>query len=151
MSHPDEINPYQPPQAPIAEPPPPARRFRLRVIPAAFCGLFGAFCLVASAIGLAGLPALVEKFGWSRVLAHPLIPGVVAYGLGGAVLAASAWPWMRGRWWLAVLLTLISIGALRWANLRFRSQHPQSGQVGLLRPAPPTVVGILSQQTSELA
>ena len=105
-----EVNPYASPQADLhassdAAGPPEPKRFRSRLIPAAFLMIFGG-AIVALSFALAVI-LLVESVSQGSL---PTIgDGVLTLAIGfvGGLWIYSALAWWRRRWWRAVLTTIL--------------------------------------------
>jgi hypothetical protein len=112
-------NPYQPPRAPLAhkeaQPDRPKKRFRLRIIPAALCFIYGGVgvCCVLAILLISVVAALS---GLARIRFDAIVLWVVGYEIPCAMLLVAGWHWLKGRWRWAILLTAASIGLLIMLN-----------------------------------
>lgn len=98
-------------------------RFRWRLLPTIFCGVF-AFSGILGSLGTAALMVYANvKFGAyvpdpdiTPVNPFALTPGNIAQValtfIGGIVGALACVRWWRGEWRLAVLLTVVLIGTM---------------------------------------
>ena len=91
MSESGTINPYEAPQAPLAEDPGPTKWFRWQVVPASVCGLFS-------------LLTVLNALSWSPF--SPEVP--ILYGLSSILWGVSAVLWIKFRWWVAVIIAGIA-------------------------------------------
>ena len=117
-----EVNPYASPQAelhasPDAAGPSEPKRFRWRMIPAAFLMIFGE-TTVGMSIALAALLVYELVTQWFSLvpddfLSHVSSPEiVVTFGSGGGLWIYSAFEWQRGRWWRAILTTILGFALI---------------------------------------
>jgi hypothetical protein len=102
-------NPYQAPQAPAIDAASlPTKRFRLRLIPATLLYIFGGLGILGHLPVLGMRLWLLATGGRQPVLRDvPPVWGSLAYVASGALAIVAAAFWMRGRWKLAILATLV--------------------------------------------
>jgi hypothetical protein len=107
-------NPYQPPRAALmhkeAQPNRP-KRFRLRIIPAVLCFLYGGVgVLIVLAVLVISVGGALS--GMVRIRFDAIAIWVVGYEIPCAMLLVAGWNWHKGKWRRAIILTAASIGLL---------------------------------------
>jgi hypothetical protein len=107
----EPLNPYQSPQEPSPAVPATPPRFRWRIIPATLCLIFGPLGFVVAVVMAIDTTIQISRHSGeidiaplysNRIMA---LAGILAY----AALTFAGIFWLRGKWILAVVATLLCI------------------------------------------
>jgi hypothetical protein len=127
-------NPYQPPSAPLTEeqatPVGLRKRFRLRLIPATLCFVFGGSSAFAFVLLVGLVVFLITRVGVSRIDFGVVMLVLIEVGLFAALLLFSGGLWLRGRWRSALLSIVLAFVAAFLLDVTIGRPNQGRGSMG---------------------